>query len=119
MAKENCCFFKASVLSLVFVYQTLSYKAHLGSLFLSPAQIKSLIKSFSKLPLVGISSILKTVCNALCTTSAFHNCEILLCFACGKGRDALYHFLRYNKVAFILQLPEAFAHIHAAYFSIH
>ena len=98
------------------VYHTLSYKAHLGSLFLSPAQIKGLIKSFSKLPLVVSAAFFKTICNALCTTSASHNCEILPRFACGKGGDDLYHFLRCSKVAFIFQLPAAFAHFHVSYF---
>ena len=73
--------------------------------------IQDISKKLSKFPLVVSAALYKTICNALCTTSAFHNSEILQCFACGKGRDDQFHFLRCQCVSFIFQLPCAFMHI--------
>ena len=63
------------------------------------------------------SAFYKTICNALCTTSAFHSEIIPPCFACGKGSDDQFHFLRCAKVSFIFQLLPAFMHIKYQYFS--
>ena len=99
------------------VFTTLSHKAHLSYFLLAPADVEDISKSISKLPLVVSSVFYKVICNALCTTSAFHNSEILPCFACGKGRDDLFHFLRCSHVTYIFQLPRSFMHIHKSYFS--
>ena len=39
------------------------------------------------------------------------------CFACGKGRDDLCHFLRCPCFGFIFNLPPAFGNIHFGYFN--
>ena len=39
------------------------------------------------------------------------------CFACGKAKDDLYHFLRCPYVAFIFCLPKMFGSIKKSYFS--
>ena len=56
--------------------------------------------------------------NALCTTSRIKNHDTLTCFACGKARDDLYHFLRCPYVGFIFGLPPAFGTLHQPYFNV-
>ena len=57
----------------------------------------------------------KILANALCTTSRIKNHDTLTCFACGKGRDDLYHYLRCPCVAFIFNLPVAFGSLYKPY----
>ena len=86
-------------------------------ILLTPTQIKHIVSSISKLPLVVSSAFYKTICNALCTTTAFHSDVIPPCFACGKGSDDQFHFLRCSKIAYIFQFLPAFMHIKHRYFS--
>ena len=41
----------------------------------------------------------------------------LVCFACGKGKDELCHYMRCPCVAFIFKLPVAYGSLHKAYFN--
>ena len=52
-----------------------------------------------------------------CTTARIKNHDTMKCFACGKARDDLYHYLRCPHVAFIFNLPPIFGSIHASLFS--
>ena len=81
------------------LFTTLSHKANLTYFQLTPPDIKALVKRFSKSPLIVSSAFFKTICNALCTTAAFHNDVISPCFAGGKGRDDQFHFLRCTEIA--------------------
>ena len=63
------------------------------------------------------SAFHKILANALCTTARIKNHDTLTCFACGKGRDDLYHYLRCPCVAFIFKLPVTFGSIYKNYFT--
>ena len=63
-------------------------------------------------PLIVSVAFFKTICNSLCTTTAFHSEVIPPCFACGKCSDDQFHFLRCPKIAYVFQLTPAFMHIY-------
>ena len=96
---------------------TLSYKASLQKNLISPKEINSILKSLARQPFIISATFHKVLCNALCTTTRIKNHPTLTCFACGKARDDLFHFLRCPCVAFIFDLPPAFGSLHANYFS--
>ena len=99
------------------VLSSLSYKASLQKIRLSTTDIDSILKSLAKHPFILSATFHKILTNALCTTSRIKNHPTLACFACGKSRDDLYHFLRCPHVAFIFKLPPAFGSLHKSYFS--
>ena len=85
---------------------------------LSAKQVDSILTSLSDSPFLLSTTFINVLTNALCTTSRIKNHPTLKCFACGKYRDDLYHFLRCPYVAFIFKLPPAFGSLHLPYFSI-
>ena len=78
---------------------------------------KSYLKDISHLPLVVTATFIKVLCNALCTIARIKNSPTLRCFACGKPRDDLFHFLRCSCFGFIFNIPPAFGNIHFGYLS--
>ena len=95
----------------------LHLKAHKQKLLLSPKQIDEVYKSLARAPFILTVTFYKILTNSLCTTSRIKNQATLRCFACGQGRDDLYHYLRCPCVAFIFHLPAMFGSIHKPYFS--
>ena len=96
---------------------SLSYKASLQKILISESQINDVLKSFSRQPFIISATFHKILTNALCTTSRIKNHPTLTCFACGKARDDLYHFIRCPAVAFIFNLSPAFGTINFKYFT--
>ena len=84
---------------------------------LSEIQIKDIYQSVARQPFILSVTFHKILTNALCTTSRIKNHDTLKCFACGKGRDDLYHYLRCPCVASILKLPNVFGSLRKTYFS--
>ena len=91
-------------------------KASLQKIVVTHPQLKAYLKDVSRLPLIISATFIKVLCNALCTTARIKNSPTLKCFACGKGRDDLFHFLRCPRFGFIFNLPPAFGNIHFKYF---
>ena len=90
----------------------LSFKASKQQIILSPSQISSILSSLAKHPFILSATCIKGLTNALCITSRIKNRDTLQCFACGKYRDDLYHFIRCPYVAFIFSLPPAYGTLH-------
>ena len=100
------------------VLVNLSFKASKQKVVASPKQLKDFLHKLASFPLVISVSYIRVLTNALCTTTRIKNSPTLPCFACGKGRDDLYHFLRCPYFSFIFQLTPAFGNIHMPYFSL-
>ena len=96
----------------------LSVKAAKQKILLTPDQISEALKDLSSEPFILSATFHKVLTNALCTTSRIKNHPTLYCFACGKSRDDLFHFLRCPHVGFIFPLPHAFGSVHKPYFSV-
>ena len=84
---------------------------------LSAKEIETITKSLSRTPFIVTSTFHKVLANALCTTSRIKTHDTLTCFACGKGRDDLYHYIKCPRISFIFGLPPAFGSLHASYFT--
>ena len=86
---------------------------------LSLKEIDCILKSLARKPFILSATFHKILTNALCTTARIKNHPTMTCFACGKARDDLYHFLRCPYVAFLFNLPPAFGTLkgHGSYFS--
>ena len=97
----------------------MSYKASLQKILLSSKEIDLILKSLARKPFILSATFHKVLTNALCTTARIKNHVTLQCFACGKARDDLYHYLRCPYIAFLFKLPPAFGTIygHGNYFS--
>ena len=85
---------------------------------LSETQIKDIYQSVARQPFILSVTFHKILSNALCTTSRIKNHDTLKCFACGKGRDDLYHYPRCPCVAFIFILPNVFGSLHKNVFPL-
>ena len=90
---------------LDFTLQRLSFMAAKQKILLSFKQVSDILQTLSDSPFIWSSTFIKVLTNAMCTTSRIKNHPTLCCFACGKGRDDLFHFLRCPHVAFIFNLP--------------
>ena len=99
------------------VLSSLSYKGSLQKILISSKEIDLVLKSLAKHPFILSATFHKILTNALCTTARIKNHETLTCFACGKGRDDLYHYIRCPCISFIFGLPPAFGSLHAPYFT--
>ena len=87
-------------------------KASLQKLVLDSKDYEKVIKKVGRLPFVVSMAFNKVLANGLCTTARIKNHSTNFCFACGKFRDELYHYLRCPSVSFIFGLPNAFGNIH-------
>ena len=98
------------------VLVNLSFKASKQKVVASPKQLKDFLHKLASFPLVISVSYIRVLTNALCTTTRIKNSPTLPCFACGKGRDDLFHFLRCPWFTFCFGLPLSYGPLHIAYF---
>ena len=80
--------------------------------------MQKFLGQISSLPSLLTIAFIKVICNALCTSSRIKSGKVLKCFACGGGRDDLFHFLRCPEFCFIFDLPVSAGCISHKYFSV-
>ena len=90
-------------------FDVLSRKAALQKIFLSKFEVKEVLGVASSISMHVAHVFLAFITNSLCTSHRIKskNSEELYCFACRRGPDDLFHFVRCRHCQYLFGVPHA------------